>query len=31
MDNGRWTKVLRFVVCLMITALLLILTASNAC
>lgn len=31
MDDGRWTKVLRFVVCLMITALLLILTSPDAC
>lgn len=30
LDDGRWTKVLRFVVCVIITALLLILTAPNA-
>ena len=30
MGNGRWIKVLRFVVCLIITALLMIFTSLNA-
>lgn len=31
LDDGRWTKVLRFVMCVIITALLLILTSPNVC
>ena len=31
MGDGRWTKVLRFVVCVVITILVMLLTAPKAC
>lgn len=31
MGNGRWVKTLRFVVCVLITILVMVLTAPKAC
>ena len=31
MGNGRWTNVLRFVVCVVVTLMVMLLTAPTAC